>query len=550
MRFRLLLPWFALLVPTLLLGVGALYLLRGEEERLAQRDLATAREQVTLLAGNLDLAVADVEEGLVTTLQSLAATPQVQWSDVLEAWKRENPLVRNVFIWREEDGLLYPPPDAPASDEEEGFIRRYQALFAETQAWLEPPRASAAADTTSSLLSGRQELLKLARQAPEAAAVAESDVVSESEGESGWRSWFADNRLHLIGWYRLPDNGPRLGVEMEMMALLDRLLATVTSPAVGETVALLDGEGAVFHQSGPLEIAPGAVPVALHLLQRLPHWQVALYADPAATKAGDGYILIAALLIGIFLLTSLSGGSLLLWQAHRNQREARQKTSFVANVSHELKTPLTTIRMYSELLAEGRLASEEKRQSYLQTIIRESQRLTRLVNNVLDFSRLEQGRKEFASQPLDLVPLLQDLLANQQLRFDEVGMTLQREELPPAAPFSGDRDAVEQILLNLIDNALKYAASGGRFAVTLHEHEGFWCIDLCDDGPGIPAPHREAIFRQFHRIDTSLTAQPGSGLGLSIARQLALGMGGTLDYRAEGAKGACFRLRLPKRRES
>jgi len=550
-RFRLIITWLLLLIPTLMLGIGALYLLKGEEARLASSAQATASDRISAIAGNIDLAIAEVKDGLVETMRNLPRDGFMQQTDLLEEWKRSNPLVRNVFIWEPGRGLRYPDPEMPSSDEEADFVRRYLSLFSNQTAWQEPPNDTAVTadeEQVSSILLERKELRELAKQAPVAADFAAAPAAMKAMvGASGWRPWFADNRLHLLGWYEWQGSSQRIGVEVEMMALLSRLLGNFPSdPPYGETYALVDGNGDIFHQVGPLEIPPEKQSLAMATITSLPHWLVTAYSNAAAGVAGGSFLLISSLLVGTFVMAILLGGSLLLWQAHRNQLDAKQKTSFVSNVSHELKTPLTTIRMYAEMLGEKRIDDSDKQQRYLQTIIRESQRLTRLVNNVLDFSRLEQGRKEFSKEEIDLAALLHQHLDNQLLRIEDAGMQLIRRIDAASAMIESDRDALEQIVLNLIDNAIKYAADGESLTVDLQQRKGQWVVQIKDNGPGIPTTHRQQIFTKFHRVDSSLSArQQGSGLGLSIARQLAEGLGGSLSFCPNQGGGSCFELTLP-----
>jgi signal transduction histidine kinase len=548
-RFRLTITWLLLLIPTLLLGFGALYLLKGEDARLASSARATANDRVAAIAGNLDLAIAEVKDGLVETLQALPHDDFMQQTDLLEEWKRSNPLVRNVFIWEQGRGLRYPAPATPSSDEEADFIRRYLSLFASQVAWQEPANdaPSVASDNQgSSILSERKELRQLAKQSP---VVADSAVAALESigGTSGWRPWFSDDQLHLLGWYEWPGSMQRIGVEVEMMALLSRLLGNFPAAQPdGESYALIDGNGKIFHQVGTFEISADNRPLVSVAIASLPHWRVAAYSNTEAAVSAGSFLLISSLLVGTFVLAILLGGSLLLWQAHRNQLDAKQKTSFVSNVSHELKTPLTTIRMYAEMLGENRIDDKDKQQKYLQTIIRESQRLTRLVNNVLDFSRLEQGRREFSRETLDLVSLLQQLLDSLLPRIEDAGMHLIRKIDAAVGLVASDRDALEQIVINLIDNAIKYAAAGELLELELEQQKGCWVVRVKDQGPGIPIAHRQQIFAKFHRVDASLTArQQGSGLGLSIARQLAEGLGGTLSFCPNPDGGSCFELTLP-----
>lgn len=547
--------WLLLLVPTLLLGVGAWQLLQNESGRLAQRELQASAERLAAVAGNLELAIAEVEDGLMQRLNSFAGGDLPQR---LGDWRQENPLVRNVFVWHPGKGLTFPDPEMPASDEEKIFIRRYLPLFSGEIDWQQPladlPMAapSPSSIAADSVLSERKELRQLASRAPAINATKSMEKTAPAPGESGWRSWYADNQLHLLGWYRPAGTNQRYGVEIEMMALLSRLLGTLSPPYnSNESLALLDGSGRIFHQKGSFEITNSSTPAASRALSGLPHWQLNVYRDPTDQNGTTGFLLIGSLLTGSFIAAILLGGSLLLWQAFRNQRDAQQKTSFVSNVSHELKTPLTTIRMYAELLGEGKIESATKQQTYLQTIIRESQRLTRLVNNVLDFSRLEQGCKTFNNNEIDLVELLDDVLAHQLLRLDEAGLKLEKQLGMKSLLIETDRDAIEQILLNLIDNVIKYAADGGELLISLQREEGELQLTLTDRGPGIPPAQRDKIFNKFHRLDSSLTSShPGAGLGLSIARQLARGLGGELRCSAGEAGGTSFCLTLPLHKES
>ncbi len=548
--------WLLLLVPTLLLGVGAWQLLKSESERFAQREIQTAAARLATVAGNIELAIAEVEDGL---MQRLITFEDGDLPQLLGDWRQENPLVRNVFIWQPGSGLSYPDPEMPASDEEEIFIRRYLPLFSGELDWQQPvadrtvsPQPSAASTMSAdSVLSERKELRQLASKALVSNETAAAPAAIGLPGQSGWLSWYADDQLHLIGWYQPANSIQRYGVELEMMALLSRLLGSI-NPGIdsNDSFALLDGGNRIFHQSGPFEITEKSAPSTSRSLSGLPHWRLNIYTGAADKTPESSFLLIGSLLTGSFVAAILLGGSLLLWQAVRNHRDARQKTSFVSNVSHELKTPLTTIRMYAELLGEGKIDSAQKQHSYLQTIIRESQRLTRLVNNVLDFSRLEQGQKTFNISNFELIELVEDILIRQSLRLDEAGLKLIKQlETGPLLVHS-DRDAIEQILLNLIDNAIKYAADGGELIIDLKSDTEKIDLTLTDRGPGIPSVQHQKIFNKFHRLDSSLTSfQPGAGLGLSIARQLARGMGGDLTCMAAVPCGICFCLSLPTTRE-
>jgi signal transduction histidine kinase len=365
------------------------------------------------------------------------------------------------------------------------------------------------------------------------------------EPETGWVVWHWEDQLFLLGWLR--DGQQIRGVEVETSALLSRIAAGFAErPSAGLTFAILDGNGQIFSQHGETEATAKMKPlVAASLAPQLPHWQVAIYGAPPAA-ARRSFLLVSVLLVGVFVIAILSGGSLLMWQARRNMVEAQQRTSFVANVSHELKTPLTTIRMYSEMMAEGRVTAEEKRRSYLETITRETQRLTRLINNVLDFSRLEQGKKKYQTERLDIAAVTREVLDSQADRLREAGLVL-TTDLPDEPCFAKlDRDALAQCLLNLVDNAIKYAATGCKLTVQLRKADTNWRLVVEDAGTGVPTAHCAKLFEQFHRADDSLTAKvAGFGLGLSISRRLLRDQGGELLYERAESGGARFIMVLP-----
>jgi len=380
-------------------------------------------------------------------------------------------------------------------------------------------------------------------------ALPDYDVTGKS-GANGWIPWSWENRIYLLGWVEDKDRGMTYGVELETAYLLSRLISDFPDNAPeGRVYALLDGNGNFLHRVGRGMPVEDQKPVfAVTLAPYLPNWQVAVYPVNGALSADSGksFMVLSGLLLGILLVAIVAGGTLLLWQAHCNMVDAVQKTSFVSNVSHELKTPLTSIRMYAELLDEGRVKSTEKIAKYLKVIVSESQRLTRLVNNVLDFSRLEQGRKKYHLQDLDITQCVRESIENQRLRINKAGINI--EQIVPQEPVvvKMDRDVLEQVLLNLIDNVIKYAATGKELKIELKAGTPFCEIRVMDRGPGVPRSHKQRIFEKFHRVDDSLTAdQPGSGLGLSIAKKLLKDLGGDITFEPRRDGGSCFIVRLP-----
>jgi len=266
-------------------------------------------------------------------------------------------------------------------------------------------------------------------------------------------------------------------------------------------------------------------------------WRIAP-TDSAADGVGTLAIAAAGGVL-LFLLFAV-GALLLILDARRERKESEQKTSFVSNVSHELKTPLTSIRLCAEMLSEGRAKDDAAKNRYLGVITKESERLTRLVDNVLDFGRLEQNRRKYDLADADLREIARDAAESQRSRVEAAGMELAVAIAERPAVRRIDRDAVSQIVVNLVDNAVKYAADGKRIDVVVDENG---TVVVADRGPGVPKRDRERIFERFYRCDDSLAAKSsGSGLGLSIARRLAEGMGGSLVCVARDGGGAEFRL--------
>ncbi len=557
----IILYWLLLLVPTFVIGVFAFQLLRHEQERMNREMRFSARDRAQAIAETLQITVSAVEDELS---EALCRIQGAGLTETILQWERSNPLLRNVFVWKPKAGLQYPIPGVSATSEERRFSARYDALFSGRVPWRSAEADSVdtgPSDTRISkkpsllrdiekLKAGRQRLLTLAKG--EGGTDRDSDVKSEVSScqAGGWIPWFEENRLFILGWVQRQTDGLIYGVELELMTLLSRLVTDFPETAPKDMVyALLDGSGRILHQAGDSKLEQGLrAEVTVPLSPYLPHWQVAVYFIDGrmATMSGKGFIILSGLLLGIFITAIVLGGSLLTWQAHRNMTDARQKTSFVSNVSHELKTPLTSIRMYAELLSEGRIKDPQKRKNYLQVIVDESQRLTRLVNNVLDFSRLEQDRKNYHLEELELTGILRGISENQRLRVREAGMVLEVRFPKKEISILADRDAVGQVVLNLIDNAIKYANGGGELLIELKVNNGLCEIRFMDRGRGVPPEHRSGIFEKFHRVDDTLTAQhPGSGLGLSIARRLLRDMDGDLLYESRDGGGSCFVVLLP-----
>jgi signal transduction histidine kinase len=228
---------------------------------------------------------------------------------------------------------------------------------------------------------------------------------------------------------------------------------------------------------------------------------------------------------------------------------SERRIRFVSAVTHELRTPLTSLRLYLDLLLSGMVQDERKRTEYLSTLACESDRLHRLVDNVLDFARLERRRVGTDLKPAKIADLLAAVRDTWSDRCGADGKELiVVSTLPPDAAVTTDAALVGQIIGNLIDNARKYArgASDPRVWVWARPEGRRVVLEVEDRGPGVPPRERGLIFRPFRRGSGADATAGGAGLGLALCKQWAESLGGTLTYRpADGDTGSCFRLELP-----
>jgi len=225
---------------------------------------------------------------------------------------------------------------------------------------------------------------------------------------------------------------------------------------------------------------------------------------------------------------------------------AKLKSDFVSNVSHELRTPLALIRLYAETLELGRITTREKKHEYYKIIRKESERLTGLINNILDFSRIEAGHKEYEFRETDIGDLVRNTLDSYRYQIEQQGFTL-KEEIDGTLPsVCVDREAIARALLNLMNNALKYSPNEKYLRVKLYRENGSLKLEVEDHGIGITSREQSKIFEKFYRTGDPLVHNTkGSGLGLSLVRHISDAHGGTIDVDSAPGKGSRFTLTLP-----
>jgi signal transduction histidine kinase len=253
--------------------------------------------------------------------------------------------------------------------------------------------------------------------------------------------------------------------------------------------------------------------------------------------------------MAVALAAVLCGGVLLMYRFAAGQlRLARQQQDFVSAVSHELKTPLTSIRMYGEMLKAG-WADEAKKRTYYEYIHSESERLSRLIENVLQLARLTRNTQQLDLKRATVAELMDLARSKVATQVERAGFTLEvRNDAPPDAEVLIDADCFAQIVINLVDNALKFSAAAQRKAVVFaarRESDGRVLVTVRDFGPGIPKSQLKRIFELFYRPRNELTRETaGTGIGLALVRQLAGAMGSRVDAR-NCEPGAELRVSLP-----
>ena len=269
------------------------------------------------------------------------------------------------------------------------------------------------------------------------------------------------------------------------------------------------------------------------------------YNTPAAWRSPFTSVFYATSLM-IVLGVVLLGGYLLWRDVERELRLARLRSQFVASVTHELKTPLTSIRIFAETLRDRANVDPKARHEYLETIAHESERLTRLLQNMLDFSRIERGERTYQFSPQRLPVIVEHALRTLRFPLEQQGFTLRFDCDDDFAMVRCDADAVEEAVLNLVSNALKYSGTSRRIDVRVERRDDAMAVIVRDYGIGIAPAHQARLFERFYRAPTSDNDDiAGTGLGLTLVHHLAEAHGGGVTVDSAVGNGSTFTLCLP-----
>ena len=391
-------------------------------------------------------------------------------------------------------------------------------------------------ESEKSASSGKEEEVAAAAAAEELALDRVRVTLDPMVGRPAGPGHLLLLRTALVG-----ETGFRQGVVLSRPALSAWLESEVLEPEGLGRVARLrfDRDGA---PDGWAE--PGHLVFGHRFAEPFDALSAQIALAPLPTRGGSSALPIYAL--AALLLVVGSAG---LLAVHRMARVvvsfAERRARFVASVSHELKTPLTAIRMYAEMLRDGLVGSEAKREEYYATITDESERLSRLIDNVLEFSRLEKGRREMALAAGGVAEVLEEAAAKLRPHAERQGFTLRVAAARDLPAVRFDRDVMLQVLFNLVDNAMKYAQPATASEVVLEARlEGERVVvGVRDWGPGVEGRHLRRIFEPFYRGQEELTrSAKGSGIGLALVKELGHAMGAAVD--GANVEGGGFRVTL------
>jgi len=333
----------------------------------------------------------------------------------------------------------------------------------------------------------------------------------------------------------------------------ERLKENTLRPALrnefpsGETTWAVKGnDGAVLLSS---ENPPaGTVTFRTNFVSDTPDWTLEFYQAPPRlirtfllSRRGL-YFFVFLLIAGILVF-----GLVLTVRAVSHELElARMKSDFVSTVSHEFKSPLTSIRQLAEMLQSGRVPSEERRQQYYDVLLEQSERLALLTDNILSLAKIEEGRAEFAFETTDVSALLTKVVSSFQERVRHEGFDIELDVKGPIPLVAVDRTALSQAITNLIDNAIKYSGDSRKVVVGASVEEQSLAIAVRDFGVGIKKEEIDRVFERFFRGGDELTRTvKGSGLGLTLIKEIVEAHRGKVQVESEPGKGSVFSIRLP-----
>ncbi len=383
--------------------------------------------------------------------------------------------------------------------------------------------------------------------------LSDMDLGNQPENELRHLHKEYDGQSYLVSYWQKSSDGRRYivvawhDIGRIVKEMLPTLFAESSAPS---RLDVVDEQGRIIY--GP-PLRSGEFTVGVRIPTTLYNWR--LQVSPAGSeeiaKSVQNRKTLELVFVTLSCIVIVAGAFTILLAVEKERRLNALKTDFVANVSHELKTPLALVRMFGEMLQSGRVASDEKRKEYLDIIVNESERLSNLIENVLDFARVERGREAYELAEGDVGAVVTRAAQVLRYRAEREKVSLDVDVRPNLPECRIDDRALQLAVINLIDNAIKYGHTkeNSIVRVVVALEDGAVAIRVTDDGPGIAKAERERIFERFVR-GASRTAKDGvpirgSGIGLALVKHIAESHGGTARVESEVGHGSTFIVTIP-----
>jgi two-component system phosphate regulon sensor histidine kinase PhoR len=490
------------------------------QQSVLEATLALATEK----ANRVDRQIID-QDNVVAAIADPARLEEIseRW---LPTARRETPTVRAIVVLDENRTVLaFASRASGAFADEEGFRRLLTTRMVSDMDVVGPPI---------------EQLRHLHRE-----------YASQSYLLSYWQRLHAGRRYLVVAWH---DIGRLVREALPALASDSPSAAhepmPVSHPPAASRVNVIDEENRIIY--GP-PLRTGEFMVGVRFPTTLYNWRVQV--SPQASEEIASRLqkrrLLEVTMVSLSAIVIVIGAIAIFFVSEKERRVSALKSEFVANVSHELKTPLALVRMFAEMLQSGRVQNDAKRREYLDIIVRESERLSALIENVLDFARLERGRESYEFAEGDVGDAVTRAANVYRYRAEREGkrLVVDIEAGLPRARI--DERAIQLAVVNLVDNALKYAPRGEEIRVRAVTDADSVRIDVVDDGPGVPEDDRERIYDRFVRL-TSRTGESqvrGSGIGLALVKRIAESHGGrawvTARPEADRSTGSVFSFSIP-----
>ena len=553
-----------ILIPVVVLGWLAARLESHQQALLSHQIEGLVEVKLTKIDQQFQHHFQRLEEAINSESKALLQTKDGLYPQKdLKRLSQASPYIEQVFVISEQGTTLYPKPNS-TNPRELAFLESTKRLrnapeTFQLQAEVAEPPALAVSPYNARLKTQPSKEITLAAP-PVASTTADGfiapraslsdDTQTRAFIASGWIAWYNNSQLQHIYW-RKDAEGALLGFAINSSRLLSDLInllpessaGQIQPPAQNSAMRLINSRGETLYEWGDpkVQIEQLSALDTLPLSHPLGSWKLEYYAPDLAQPASNW---LGKLLL-IFI--TLAGLLLLAWLTYREltrtTRLAEQRVNFVNQVSHELKTPLTNVRMYAEMLERKLNDEDSKARRYLSVINSESQRLSRLIENVLTFSKLGKKPKPLHLQPGTLQACIERTANVFSPSLEQHGLTIELD-LVCQKKVMFDQHCVEQILNNLISNCEKYAPQTGTVKISCYSKNEQSYIEVCDSGPGIPEHSTHKVFDPFYRVSNKLSdGVSGTGIGLSIAKDMARQHGGDL-YLKPSQTGACFCLEL------